>query len=217
MKDKKLLKYIITSAIVFVLGIVLDQVTKVIAHDLLSNANSVEVLGSWLTLTYVENSGSSFGMFKGMSVMFFVITLIGLPFFCFLWWRSKNRSIVSKIGYTFILSGTVGNAIDRFALGDGFFNGAVRDFISVKGFAVFNVADSLLTVGVAFAILGLLFFDFDALFDFHKKAESKEGNIEQYAPENEQESAVSSMKHNEKEDAEQFSKDNHCDDGNKDD
>ena len=63
-----------------------------------------------------------------------------------------------------MFGGTIGNAIDRAFLGDGFFNGGVRDFVSVKGFAIFNIADCFLVVGIIMVCLALLFLDYDAVF-----------------------------------------------------
>ena len=63
-----------------------------------------------------------------------------------------------------MFGGTIGNAIDRAFLGDGFFNGGVRDFISVKGFAIFNIADCFLVVGIIMVCIALLFLDWDAVF-----------------------------------------------------
>ena len=163
MKNKKFLRFLIISSLIFIIGIVVDQLTKIWASQALANT-SLNVLGSWLKLIYVENTGSSFGMLKGQNVLFFIVTLLGFPLFSYLWWESRNRSFFSAYGFALVLSGTIGNAIDRAFLGDGFFNGAVRDFISVQNFAVFNVADSLLVVGVAMAALGILFFDNDAIF-----------------------------------------------------
>ena len=68
-----------------------------------------------------------------------------------------------------MIGGTIGNAIDRAFLGNGFFNGGVRDFISVQGFAIFNVADCFLVVGIIMVCVALLFLDWDGVFVKQKK------------------------------------------------
>lgn len=147
---------------VIVVGILIDQLTKVFLEDVLKNGD-IPIIGDWLQLSWTLNTGSAFGNLKGASVLFFIVTIVGIPLFCWLLYRSYSRSVWGQIGYSFVISGAIGNAIDRAFLGDGFFNGAVRDLIYVKGFAIFNVADSFLTVGVIMAIIALLFTDRDAL------------------------------------------------------
>ena len=93
-----------------------------------------------------------------------MITLIGLPLIGALIYFNRKGSLFGNVGLMLMLGGTLGNAIDRAFLGDGFFNGRVRDFIWVKGFAVFNFADMCLVVGVIMFIIALLFLEKDALF-----------------------------------------------------
>ncbi|MBO5773078.1 MAG: signal peptidase II [Clostridia bacterium] len=159
----KKLKFILIYSAVIVTGILLDQFTKILMEDILANGTKINVLGSWLTFHWTINYGASFGMMYGQNWLFFAITVAGLPFFGYMLWRARTRSLFSKLGFAFAISGTIGNAIDRAFLGTGFFNGGVRDFISVQGFAIFNVADSFLVVGVIMAVLGLVFFDYDAV------------------------------------------------------
>ena len=73
-----------------------------------------------------------------------------------------------------MIGGTIGNAIDRAFLGDGFFNGGVRDFVSVQGFAIFNVADCFLVVGIIMVCIALMFLDWDAVFVKSKPAQDEQ-------------------------------------------
>ena len=70
-----------------------------------------------------------------------------------------------QIAFSFVIGGTLGNAIDRIVFAnEGFFTGAVRDFVRVEGFfGIFNLADSFLVVGVILALLAIVFFDPDSL------------------------------------------------------
>lgn len=166
-------KLMIVYGVVAIVTVVLDQVSKHIMGKVLEGDKVINVLGDWLTFRWTLNDGGAFGRLSGANVLFFVVTLIGLPGFGFFLWRSLKRSRWGQIGFCFMIGGTIGNAIDRMFLGDGFFNGSVRDFIAVKGFAVFNIADSFLVVGVIMVCLALLFFDFDAVFKPTKKNEEK--------------------------------------------
>lgn len=157
--------------------ILLDQLTKLWIFDGLlqsKEGSSVEVLGKFLRFYAVYNEGAAFGIGQdeGANIVFFIITLIGTPLFCYLLWRSRTRSVCGQIGFAFIIGGTVGNAIDRaFVHSSGaFFSGAVRDFISFSIFPpVFNIADSFLVIGVALAIVAIVFLDFDGLLPSLKK------------------------------------------------
>ena len=95
----------------------------------------------------------------GSNIVFFVVTVVGLPMMCAILYFNRKNHWFGNLGLVFMIGGTIGNAYDRAFLGDGFFNGRVRDFISVDRFAVFNVADIFLVCGVIMFIFALLFFD----------------------------------------------------------
>ncbi len=155
--------YIIIFSVIVIFSVVLDQVSKVIMEDLLAGNATINVLGEWLVFHWTLNTGSAFGQLSGQSVLFFVVTVLSLPMFGYFVWRARTRSIWGQLGFAFMIGGTIGNAIDRALLGEGFFNGAVRDFISVDGFAIFNIADSFLVVGVIMACMAIIIFDHDSL------------------------------------------------------
>ncbi|MBR2974492.1 MAG: signal peptidase II [Clostridia bacterium] len=157
-------KYILIYSILVVVTILLDQLSKVWMKGLLDGNRVIKILGNWMTFAWTINDGAAFGSMSGNSVVFFICTVLGLPVFGYFWWRARTRHPFGQIGFAFMIGGTIGNAIDRAFLGDGFFNGGVRDFISVKGFAIFNVADCFLVVGIIMICIALLFLDFDGVF-----------------------------------------------------
>lgn len=174
MKQQKTLKLPIFCLIYFavvVACVVLDQVTKVLVYDNLLGGvtgNSVPVIGKFLQFTSVLNRGAAFGMGNSQAsdIVFFVVTVLGIPMFVYLLLRSRTRSVLSQIAFAFIIGGTIGNAIDRgfYATKETFFSGGVRDFISFSIFPpVFNVADLFLTGGVFMAIAAIVWFDPDSL------------------------------------------------------
>lgn len=107
------------------------------------------------TLTYVENRGAAFGMLQNAQVFFIIATMIVCG--CLIWFVIKEyrkMHTMMKISLALILSGALGNFVDRVFLG------YVRDmfyFVPIN-FPVFNVADSVICVGAACLILDLLFF-----------------------------------------------------------
>lgn len=162
---------------VIVACVALDQLTKYLidkatttGYDSYGNAmrKTIPVLGNWLTLSWTTNTGATGSMFstlKWRNWLFFIMTVIGIPVFCWLLWRSRTRSVWGQVAFSFVIGGTIGNAIDRIAFAqNGFFTGAVRDFVRVEGFfGIFNVADSFLVVGVIMALLAIVVFDYDSL------------------------------------------------------
>ena len=136
-----------------VLGILLDQLTKLLAVRYLMPIPTKPLWRDVLHLTYVENRGAAFGMLADSRWVFMVIStaaILGLTvWFCFF---AKSYRYLSTVAISLIVSGGIGNMIDRVALG------YVIDFIDFRliNFAVFNVADSLVCIGAGLLILSVL-------------------------------------------------------------
>lgn len=180
--------YIAVFVAVIIACITIDQLSKYLVDKatfirLDANGNAIRkdipILGNWLVLHWTTNTGATGSMFSNLSWrnwLFFTMTLVGLPVFGWLLWRSRTRSVWGQVAYSFIIGGTIGNAIDRIWFAqDGFFTGSVRDFIRVEGFfGIFNGADSFLVVGVILALLAIIFFDSDSLLmSFLKERNAK--------------------------------------------
>lgn len=120
----------------------LDQLTKyIIKHNFQLN-QSIPVIKNILHLTYVTNTGSAFGLFRGLNwffVLFSVIVIISI--FYYLEKIVKNEKLL-QFAVGLLLGGTIGNLIDRIAYG------YVIDFIDLRLWPVFNIADSSVTIGV---------------------------------------------------------------------
>ncbi len=139
-----------------IVGIVCaDQLTKWLAVIYLQGEPSFPLLKNVLHFTYVENDGAAFGMLDDQRWIFMVVStvaIIGLSVYLFGF--CKNQSKWVRASLAMIIGGGIGNMIDRIALG------YVIDFIdfTLIDFAVFNVADSFVTVG-AFMLMGYLIWD----------------------------------------------------------
>ena len=160
--------FIAVYATVIVACIALDQLTKYFIGVACAKHGTIKIIGSWLTLYWTTNPGATGGIFTNLAWnnwLFFFMTLIGIPVFCWLLMRSRTRSVFGQIAFAFVIGGTIGNAIDRIVFAErGFFTGEVRDFVRVDGFfGIFNIADSFLVVGVILALLAIVFFDRDSL------------------------------------------------------
>jgi signal peptidase II len=98
-------------------------------------------------LAYVQNSGVAFSLLSSDSIKFLFIAL-AIAVIGYLYWRNReNGSLLLKFSFGLVVGGAIGNLIDRFRLG------YVIDFIhfhipGVFEFAVFNIADSAISIGV---------------------------------------------------------------------
>ncbi|MBR3894275.1 MAG: signal peptidase II [Clostridia bacterium] len=141
--------------IAIIVGIVaLDQLTKAFAVIYLEGEASFPLWQDVLHFTYARNEGAAFGMLSDQRWVFMIfstvaiLVLLGVLFFR----APKSRYV--QITLAMVAAGGIGNMIDRIALG------YVIDFIdfTLIDFAIFNVADSFVTVG-AFMLMGYLIWD----------------------------------------------------------
>ena len=150
-KRKRPVDYIIYSLVIAV-GIILDQLTKWLSVKYLMAVNTVPIIKNVLHLTYVENTGAAFGMLKDHRWVFIVVSTVAILAFIAYLYLGHADSTLSGIAFAMIISGGIGNMIDRLALG------YVVDFIDFRliNFAVFNGADSFVCVGAGLLILALI-------------------------------------------------------------
>lgn len=130
--------------------IALDQLTKFLVYGTVSRS----VIGNLLWFESTLNTGVAFSMFEGNSLLFFIISMVASCGILYLLISKKwFNGILEKISLGLILGGTISNAIDRLV-----FKG-VRDFIYLKfiNFAIFNLADFAITVGVILFCFSIIF------------------------------------------------------------
>ncbi|GDX33419.1 hypothetical protein LBMAG16_02500 [Actinomycetes bacterium] len=137
--------------ILIAIVVVFDQLTKHWALGSLNNAKTIDIFWT-LRFNLVFNSGMAFsqgqgvGRVIGLLAVFVVIGLLAS--------LRKTISLQTTIGTGLLIGGAVGNILDRLFRGDGWMRGAVVDFIDLQWFPVFNLADSAVTIGAGFLILG---------------------------------------------------------------
>ena len=151
MKKLKPIYYIVFTAVI-IGGIVLDQLSKLLAVKLLAPIGSVPLWEGVLHLTYVENRGAAFGMLADHRWVFMSISTIAITAIAIYLYSGRNTSKLYTSALMLIVSGGIGNMIDRIALG------YVVDFIdfALIDFAVFNIADSLVCIGAGLLVLALV-------------------------------------------------------------
>ncbi len=148
-----------------IIVILLDQLTKLLVVNNLTPGESTRILGGLVYLSEFRNAGAAFSTATGVTWLLALVAIAVVVVIIRM--ASKLRSIPWAIALGLILGGAVGNLIDRIFRAPGFLRGHVVDFISVFGpdgqhFAVFNVADSAITLGaIALVITALLGIDMD--------------------------------------------------------
>ena len=125
--------------------IVFDRLTKIFFSKLLSLGESLPVIPNIIHMTLVHNTGIAFGLFKDHGIVFIIIPVIAVILLIFnLYYYRQNDAVLIPsyiIGFSLILAGAIGNLIDRIMFG------YVIDFIDLRVWPVFNVADSAITIG----------------------------------------------------------------------
>ena len=128
-----------------------DQGIKQLMLNWLEPGVPQPVIGDWFRFYLLFNSGAAFSMGENLTWLF---TAIQLAFVLgALWFGPRMTSKWEALGLALVAGGALGNLTDRLFRDPGFWFGHVVDYISVGGFAVFNLADAAITVGIAVFIL----------------------------------------------------------------
>lgn len=125
-----------------------DRLTKTLTLKCLYLKS--EAVLPFLKLTYVENTGVAFGMFRDSNNFFIGFSVVLIAALLVFRRKCSGRGRIASAGLALVLGGALGNLYDRLAYG------FVVDFFDLSFFpAVFNVADSAITVGAVFLAVGL--------------------------------------------------------------
>ena len=139
-------------AVIVLLVIGLDQLVKNYVVQQIPLGEVRSWIPNLVSLTYLQNRGAAFSMLQDQQWFFAIITLVVMA--GAIWYLHKHMedSLWMVLGLTLIIAGGLGNFIDR--MSQGFVVDMFHlDFIN---FAIFNVADSYLTVGVIVLLIAML-------------------------------------------------------------
>jgi signal peptidase II len=133
-----------------------DQITKMLIVDSMTPGQDIPVIDGILHLHYAQNTGAAFSMLTGMQWVFIAAsTLAVLGIIVYLARGTTKLHWFGLMSLGLVMGGALGNLIDRLRTPDH----SVIDFVYVKAidFAIFNVADSCITVGAILLCVYLLF------------------------------------------------------------
>ena len=168
--------------IVTFLVVIADQLSKIYVKGIslpnlgivipgMPYQSSINVLGNFFKITYIENPGMAFGLQIGGKLFLSLFTIFATILLFFFLYKNRQEGFLLRLALAFILGGAVGNLIDRVFYGKlydyaPYFYGRVVDFLhfdfpnftifgkTIYSWPIFNVADISVTVGFLMILLG---------------------------------------------------------------
>jgi signal peptidase II len=137
---------------VAVAAILADQLTKHIVASRVAFGDSLHVVGPF-SIRHVQNTGIAFGLFAGATSLVVALTAGAVIWMLVYFARSGARHPVLPVALGLVIGGSVSNLVDRIRLGH------VTDFLSIRWWPAFNLADSFIVIGVAMLLGALLLAD----------------------------------------------------------
>ncbi|STC68296.1 signal peptidase II [Corynebacterium pilosum] len=158
-RKKRERNYVGLMVAIIVIVALIDQAVKQLMLNWLEPGQAVAVIGDWFRFYLLFNPGAAFSMgqdstwlFTTIQLVFVVGALIAAFFIRQPWYA---------VGIALIAGGALGNLCDRLFREPGFWFGHVVDYISVGNFAVFNLADASITIGVVVFVIAVFLDDSD--------------------------------------------------------
>lgn len=145
--------FVITVVIAIVI-VAVDQLSKWWAIENLSDGEVIPVIGDWIRFVLVYNPGAAFGLGTGYTWILAIVAVAAAV--AVAWYAWKVKSLAWAIVLGMILGGAITHAGDRLFREPGFAQGHVVDFIGYFDWFVGNVADIMIVVGAALAVLLVL-------------------------------------------------------------
>lgn len=144
----------IISLIIAILLIIIDQVSKYLIVSNMALGESKTIIPGLLDFTYTHNDGMALGIgSESFRWVFVVVTLLVCAVLIYLMFRSEFRTKTYYSAVVLIVSGGIGNLIDRVL------NGYVVDFLALSFFSpICNFADYCITAGTILLVIFIIFF-----------------------------------------------------------
>lgn len=141
----------LVAGLIILMALVLDQVVKLMVEAYLPLQEAVYVIPN-LALYRTYNLGVAFSMLSDMNGWFIIVMrLVIVTFVLWVWRKTEKHRTFSHLGFALIVAGAAGNIIDKFVYGH------VIDYIlfytQTWSFAVFNLADTFISIGAACVLL----------------------------------------------------------------
>lgn len=132
------------------LVVIADQLSKFLIRTNLDLGQSMPEDGL-VRLSYVRNTGAAFGLLSNQTFLIMLTAVVGIAILLLYYSYPPFGRLPVRVGLGLLLGGSVGNLVDRLR------SGYVTDFIDLRVWPVFNLADSAIVVGVAILAYFLIF------------------------------------------------------------
>src|SRR5699024_10821969 len=138
-------------ALVGIIILAIDQLTKFLVASRMELGESFPVLGEYFKITSHRNSGAAWGMFEGRMAFFYIIALVVLVFLFYIYKTEAKNNLLRQVGITLLMAGALGDFIDRLLVLE------VVDFLAVLlityDVPICSVGDRALTAGVILLLI----------------------------------------------------------------
>ncbi len=131
--------------------LVLDQLLKYYIRTTMTLGQSIPIIKNIFHITYIENPGAAFGILANQRVLFLILTAVITGIMIYLYFSLQNKKSIAALSLALVISGAIGNFIDRFL------RGTVTDMFDFRIWPVFNIADICICVGIALLCYVLIF------------------------------------------------------------
>ena len=123
--------------------LIADQAVKHLVRTTMVQGQSIPIIENIFHITYIENPGAAFGILANQRMLFLILTAVIVGVMIYLYCSLNNKKSLTAISLGIVVSGAIGNFIDRFM------QGTVTDFLDFRIWPIFNIADICICVGLA--------------------------------------------------------------------
>lgn len=122
--------------------LIADQAVKHLVRTTMVQGQSIPIIENIFHITYIENPGAAFGILANQRMLFLILTAVIVGVMIYLYCSLSNKKSLTAISLGIVVSGAIGNFIDRFM------QGTVTDFLDFRIWPIFNIADIAICVGL---------------------------------------------------------------------
>lgn len=137
--------------IIALIGIIIDQFLKILVRHNMNVLQTIPLIPNFFSLTYVNNEAAAWGIFENSTIFLIFVSIIAILWLQKCIYQETSWNYIKILSFGFVLSGIVGNLIDRLLYM------AVTDYLDFNifgyNFPVFNFADIAIVVGISIIMI----------------------------------------------------------------
>lgn len=141
----------VTTIIISIILLCIDQISKILVVNLLTKTNSITIIKNFFYLTYINNDGAAFSILVGKRIFLILIAVLVIVMLIRYIKKNNIQNKLELVSLALIIGGSLGNLMDRLV------RGYVIDFLDFKlfnyNFPIFNLADTFIVIGVFLLLL----------------------------------------------------------------